>query len=184
MPIEFRCGCGKILETAEEYAGKQVKCDACGRTAPIPGVQAAAAPPLVSAGPPAAPAPLAAAPWDDRPAAERVCPDCGSALSAKAVLCVNCGLILKTKRTRVRENGLSPAGEAERNPRRSSRFAQFFSDRLVNANVWGGLSIMTLAVLWFFDVLLYVHRFFFYPPILFIFGLIALLSGLSDGADV
>ena len=31
MPIEFRCpGCGKLLRTADETAGKQAKCPQCG----------------------------------------------------------------------------------------------------------------------------------------------------------
>lgn len=37
MAIEFRCTeCGKLLRVADETAGKQAKCPACGAIAPIP----------------------------------------------------------------------------------------------------------------------------------------------------
>jgi len=37
MPIDFRCpDCGKLLRTADDTAGKQAKCPACGRIMPIP----------------------------------------------------------------------------------------------------------------------------------------------------
>jgi len=53
MPIEFRCsGCGRLLRTADESAGKQAKCPECGTTQPIPH-QAPPPIPLASPPPPA-----------------------------------------------------------------------------------------------------------------------------------
>lgn len=44
------------------------------------------------------------------------------------------------------------------------------------AGLWGGLAMMVLAIVWF--VLgLYGGRIFFYPPILFVLGLIAFIKG-------
>ncbi len=37
MPIEFRCGgCGKLLRTADDSAGKQAKCPDCGTVQMVP----------------------------------------------------------------------------------------------------------------------------------------------------
>lgn len=52
MPIEFRCsGCGKLLRTADDSAGKQAKCPDCGTTQPIPAGSPPAMPPVPSASP-------------------------------------------------------------------------------------------------------------------------------------
>jgi hypothetical protein len=50
----------------------------------------------------------------------------------------------------------------------------------INAGVGGGLLMMVLAVVWFFGALLLVDRIFFYPPILFVLGLIAFFKGLAN----
>lgn len=36
MPISFRCACGRQLKTKEEFAGRKVKCPACGQVAIVP----------------------------------------------------------------------------------------------------------------------------------------------------
>lgn len=41
-----------------------------------------------------------------------------------------------------------------------------------------GVILMVLAVLWFFGGIIYLNRIFFYPPILFIVGLVAMIKGI------
>jgi hypothetical protein len=41
MPIQFKCACGKQLRTADENAGKRLKCPACGQPVPVPKTAAA-----------------------------------------------------------------------------------------------------------------------------------------------
>jgi hypothetical protein len=52
------------------------------------------------------------------------------------------------------------------------------ADGEINGSLWGGIGMMVLAVVWFvgglfFDII------FFYPPILFIIGLVAFVKGLT-----
>ncbi|HEV7222524.1 MAG TPA: hypothetical protein VGN42_07470 [Pirellulales bacterium] len=55
MPIEFRCHqCGKLLRVADETAGRQAKCPACGVVQQIPAASPAPMEPPVRALPPAA----------------------------------------------------------------------------------------------------------------------------------
>ena len=52
MPIEFRCpGCGKLLRTADETAGKQAKCPQCGAVMTIPAMGSMGPAPQSPAGP-------------------------------------------------------------------------------------------------------------------------------------
>jgi hypothetical protein len=50
-----------------------------------------------------------------------------------------------------------------------------------NSSVLGGLLMMVGAVAWFVGGLILIDRIFFYPPILFIFGLIAFFKGIFSG---
>ena len=50
----------------------------------------------------------------------------------------------------------------------------------INAGIGGGLLMMAIAVIWFFGALFLVDRIFFYPPILFVFGLIAVFKGMAN----
>jgi hypothetical protein len=52
--------------------------------------------------------------------------------------------------------------------------------RALNAGMMGGLGMMAVAAIWFF-LGLYLGRIFFYPPILFILGLIGFFRGLFSG---
>lgn len=52
-----------------------------------------------------------------------------------------------------------------------------FGDRLTESGVMGGLVAMAIAVIWFFGGLFFGVC-FFYPPILFVLGAIAVVRGL------
>ncbi len=53
--------------------------------------------------------------------------------------------------------------------------------RGVDKGVLGGLAMMVIAVVWFFAGLQFLNRIFFYPPILFVIGLVAFVKGLATG---
>lgn len=50
-----------------------------------------------------------------------------------------------------------------------------------DSSVLGGIALMVIAVVWFFGGLA-VNIIFFYPPILFIIGLVALVKGIFAGS--
>jgi hypothetical protein len=78
MSIVVSCSCGKRFKVPDELAGKRGKCQACGQVVAVP--KAA----------PEAPA----TPASTTPA--RACPTCRKPLAANAVICVACGLDLRS----------------------------------------------------------------------------------------
>ncbi len=70
--IEFSCpGCGTVLAAPEEMSGQLVECPECENQMAVPGAEQAAAPAAAGDG--------------------KVCPECGQAMPADAVLCMGCG---------------------------------------------------------------------------------------------
>jgi|ERR1700722_2416697 len=51
---------------------------------------------------------------------------------------------------------------------------------ILNAGVLGGLAAMVGAVIWFVVGLIALDRIFFYPPILFVLGLVAMIKGIVN----
>ncbi|MCO6458307.1 MAG: hypothetical protein J5I93_23620 [Pirellulaceae bacterium] len=102
MPIAVACQCGQRFQARDELAGKAVKCPKCGQPLRIPDPRhagAAAGAPARQAAPQAPAGPL-----DDlfdevglqaAPSGRR-CMQCGSAMPANAILCVQCGFNYQT----------------------------------------------------------------------------------------
>lgn len=76
MPIQVTCACGKRFVLGDEFAGKTGKCKACGSDLRIPAAE------------PAKPKPV--------PPATRNCTSCQAVLDPEAVICIHCGLDLRT----------------------------------------------------------------------------------------
>jgi hypothetical protein len=76
--------------------------------------------------------------------------------------------------------------ETERRRGRRRGGVVFQSDRqgfgTVNAGVVGGVVMILIAVVWFV-VGLTINRIFFYPPIMFVIGVIAIINGISRGGN-
>jgi hypothetical protein len=51
----------------------------------------------------------------------------------------------------------------------------------LNSGVVGGALTMLVAVAWFVVGIMFLNRIFFYPPIMFIIGLVAMLKGFTGG---
>jgi hypothetical protein len=93
MPIEFACdGCRRVLSAREDFAGRTAVCPSCGAHCLVPGVAEPLA--VQPAGGATALAAIATAP------AVGACPSCDAPLSAKAVLCIECGYDRRTGKQR------------------------------------------------------------------------------------
>jgi uncharacterized membrane protein YvbJ len=96
-----------------------------------------------------------------------LCPNCGKDLEEDAVFCTKCGYEL-------------PVREEEK--KKVSEEGGFWAIEKagIDKGVWGGVAMMTIAVVWFFGALSFGWV-FFYPPILFLIGLYAFIKGLLTG---
>lgn len=50
---------------------------------------------------------------------------------------------------------------------------------IVNSGIIGGSLAIVAAIVWFFGALIYLDRIFFYPPILLVVGIVALVRGIQ-----
>lgn len=107
MPIQIKCKCGKALAVKDQFAGKAVKCPACGTGIRVPaggsggGASPAPAPAAQPLGAAAAGDPMNDL-FDEEGFGSNiaaVCPACGSEMSAEAVLCTKCGFNKATGET-------------------------------------------------------------------------------------
>ena len=114
MAIEFTCqACGHVLKLRDEAAGKRGRCPSCGGAVSVPATPTSASTPPVASAAPAGPAPSVPTP---SPAPQtKACPDCGNPLPLMAVICVKCGLNLKTGK-KLQTVFEPPEGPAEEEP--------------------------------------------------------------------
>jgi hypothetical protein len=172
MPIRVKCACGRSLVIKETLAGKRVKCPACAHvlTVPLPRIdddeealnvlltesspakredRIEAPPPRPSLEPPSLPR---------RPPDEPPVPK-------------------KPTWAKVKQPKRERRGEERREPPRRVVFEEGWFGS-VSAGALGGILMMVIAVVWF--VVGYAAgRIFFYPPVLFVVGFIAMVRGLS-----
>lgn len=120
----------------------------------------------------------------------KTCPGCNQTLSPAAVICINCGYNLNTgqkmKTFSYSAPTYSPSAPSSSKPagkkktRRSSPGTNFIVSRLTSGKFICGIIMMLGAAAWFIGGLA-IGIIFFYPPILFILGLISFFTGLIDG---
>ncbi|MBX9622837.1 MAG: hypothetical protein K2X82_03395 [Gemmataceae bacterium] len=181
MPITFPCSCGKTLRVKDEYVGRRVQCPVCRGAALVP-----AAPPLpdfeVVDDPPAPPpVPRAkAVPVEDEPEF-RVVVDAPSQDDRPRW----------RRRDRGGRDGRDDYDDRDdgrprrrkKKPKPDEQPSHFALERKVlNGGVAGGVLAMAIAVVWFVAGL-FADILFYYPPFLFVFGLIAFVRGLAGGSD-
>ena len=165
MPITFACSCGKTLRVQDAAAGRWVRCPACKETAIVPETAMASKPAFEVVEDEPAPPPrkrvqaeAASIELDDEepPPRPRSRPDQEYDGPRKAK---------KRKRGRPKEEEEKP---------------DFFAMEkgILNSGVPGGLLAMIIASVWFFFALQHDYL-FYYPPILFVVGLIAFFRGLT-----
>jgi hypothetical protein len=121
MPIKVQCGsCHKSMQAPDRFAGKRARCK-CGAALVIPEARVAVPAPGLQAEADfdAAPSPVPAAALQPAAASARrggeVCPNCQAGLAKEAVLCTNCGTLLRSGKQ------LSVSTEGESAPSARSR---------------------------------------------------------------
>lgn len=191
MPIEFDCPCGKALRVADEYAGRKVKCPACGAVGFVPEPEpqfevVEDEPPS----PPAKAAPAKKSAWDD---------DDEDDGRGYGVAKSNRGdeddedEKPKKKLPNFRESsGRDDDDDEDEKPKkkkkkkrrrppppREDNSGRSLEGGIINGGTGAGVLAMLIAVVWFIaglanDII------FFYPPVLFVIGLVAFFKGMAD----
>jgi hypothetical protein len=189
MPITFDCDCGKALRVKDEFAGKRVRCPACQAVVTAPEAEIEVATPLGDDTPPPAPATLRTARparvEDDEPR-----PAKGKAAKADEEYELDEDEkpakkpAPKWKRnTHDEEDDDRPRKKMKKGEKKDQKAEHFgIEKKIFRGGVLGGCAAMLVAVVWFV-VGLMNDTIFFYPPILFIIGLVAAIKGLVGGDE-
>ncbi|MDA0659026.1 MAG: hypothetical protein O2931_15485 [Planctomycetota bacterium] len=91
--LAIACACGKKIAAPVKFAGKQVKCPACGKGLVVP---------AMASSPGDDPHGLSALLDEigyDQEKTKDSCPECNATLAPESVICVSCGLNLETGKT-------------------------------------------------------------------------------------
>lgn len=200
MPITFACPCGRQLQMDDEFAGKRARCPECGAVVLVP----TAEPPPLPPAPPRLARPVA------RPHADDVAADTDSLNPLEGRSRRNReGEEDEDDRPRTRRRRRDEDDDFDdEDDRRSRRRREWDEDdrprrprrsgdtaprtprgdreepprKAWNNRVAGGLTCMVIAVIWFCAGLAF-DWVFYYPPILFVIGLVSLIRGLVTGRD-
>jgi hypothetical protein len=175
MPISLTCSCGKSLRIKEELAGRKVRCPGCRDILTVPEFEAEPEPEpeLLEA--------VAADPEegeDDHRVTARP-----ESRSSRPVRRREPELDSPPPRKR-RDPDLETPPPRKRRPRRKSwRDEPGRGERGgfggINAGIGGGILMILIAVVWFVAGLA-GGIIFFYPPILLVIGIGALIKGMTD----
>ena len=175
MAIAFGCECGKQFTVSDEYAGKRTKCPACGAALTVPALVATDAAIPASAEDEAYHV-LADSPEPEGevvvepPALARRDPDPGE--------------IAPPPRPQPKFPPAAPQPKRPQKKRTASPDDQHYERPRIHISpaVMGGLGSMTFGAIWFF-VGLAGNRIYFYAPVLFFFGLVAVIRGVLGYAE-
>jgi hypothetical protein len=165
MLIAFSCPCGKQFQVADSYAGKRTKCTGCGG-------------PLTVPNPPPPPEPEEdeyEVVDDPLPVAKAVPVRAVAAPPAVSKLGASRWADKPAPRPVVADDDEDRPARPKKKKRRASQRSG--GGVTVSGGVIAGLFMMLGAVVWLV-VGLYFGWLFFYPPVLFIIGLISLIKGL------
>jgi hypothetical protein len=179
MPITLPCNCGRTLKLRDELAGKRIKCPSCAAILKVPEAEVETDFEVIESEPetdleviecePARRADVSseqitARRHEDRPRREEDWPRRDEERPRK-----------KRRKTMRLSDDLYREFERERRRRRAPLVS-------ISPAVISGVVMMVVAVVWF--VLgLFVGWLFYYPPILFIFGLVAVVRGLMGAEE-
>jgi hypothetical protein len=175
MPITFPCACGQSLQVKDEHAGRKTRCPVCRNVMQIPVSEIAEFDIEVLESPPpkssikAKPPPL---PWKR---------EAGGESEDKPPP-------LPWKHEADDESEDEPPPIRRRKKRRRPRSEErswslpSMPRIAISSTIWAGLAMMVGAVVWFV-VGLAVGYIFFYPPIMFVLGVLAFFRGLMGQED-
>ena len=97
--IEVRCSCGRSFKAPDGYAGRRVKCPACGTRLSVPG------------GSPEGEDISFEDDYGIEPPSRRTCGACGTPVEENAVVCTNCGVDFTTGLGAQTTDPLAPRAE-------------------------------------------------------------------------
>jgi hypothetical protein len=171
MAILFACSCGKRLKVADQFGGKRCRCPGCGEIRSVPEPSTA----------------------DEETALFDVSPTAAGKSRRAATE------IRAQRRSDIPEvlpaddddeGAYEPRSEEERPPRRKKKLVRkrlpekkgffAFEKGLAEKGALAGVLMMVIAFVWFVCGLIFLNRIFFYPPILFVIGVIAFIKGLTS----
>jgi hypothetical protein len=179
MAILFTCACGKRLKVADQLGGKRCRCPGCGEIRSVPEARAADPEaargdesPIAAGKPRRATTEIRAPRRSDIPEVLPADDDDEEAYKPRD------------------EEAYEPRPEQERPRRREKKLVRkrlpeqkgyfSFEKRLLDKGALAGVLMMVIAVAWFVCGLIFLDRIFFYPPILFVIGVIAFIKGLTS----
>jgi hypothetical protein len=179
MPIDLNCTCGKLLRAGDDRVGKKVRCPSCQAVLEVPLPQAV---PVMEPPPLPQPPPLPLVVEEEVP---MVLPAPKKNRDVDAYVVADEPERWR-RRDRIEEEDLRLRLQTgrpqyrEREPFRNDRSSRGPAWG-INAGVGGGCAMMAIAVVWFV-VGMAAGWVFFYPPILFIVGLCAVVKGMFGGS--
>jgi hypothetical protein len=201
MPITFNCACGTTLRVGDGLAGKQARCPKCQSAVTIPAADVDPGFEVVDDPPPprqATPALAKAASKtsppaddrdDDRPSRRRTRDDeedddRPSRRRPRDEEDDEDEGVVRRRRRRAQDDDDDDDDRSRRRRRGKKReeHSGFWGTEkgIINGGVGVGLLTMLIAVIWLV-VGLMAGWLFYYPPVLFVVGLIALIKGLVNG---
>ncbi len=157
MPISFKCACGRALRVKNELGGRRVRCPSCSSILTVPKLDIEYD---------AADDSVVDTPSDAEKEPDRDEPEAPAATAITDRPLYRAPASVKKRR---------PASKRDRK-KESRRPRMVFS---INAEVASGLVMIVAAIVWFVGGLLWLHRIFFYPPILLIIGIGAIIKGFT-----
>jgi hypothetical protein len=168
MAFQIRCTCGKNLQVQDEWVGKKIRCANCSEVMTV-------SQPVVADKDDATEMAVSATPTKTSPAST------GHEFEDD-----------DRPRSKRRREEDEEDGDEDDWPRKRRRREEDDDDRLrtpgrlpghpnadnttPNASIGGGILMMVIAVVWFFGALS-LGWIFYYPPILFIMGIVAVVRG-------
>ena len=156
MAINFNCPCGEPLEIDNQYAGMNVECPECNGIVMAPERNVlAVAKPVERKRQPVAEVVDDEDDDDDRPRRRR-------------------------RRPVEDEDDYDDRPRRRKRTKKKAKESQSLEGKVWSGSAMGGLLAMLIAVVWFVGGL-FADIIFFYPPILFIIGLVGLIRGLVAG---
>jgi hypothetical protein len=162
MPISLSCDCGRALRVKDELAGKNIRCPECKSILAVPAKE-------INAGDLV----LEVIPADDEDESERRSSRRSAIQSEPPEAMPPFRRPGEDDDPPIRKRP-KPRREVRRSTPRVAFESGWFGN--VNAGAIGGVLMVLIAVVWF--VLgLAAGRIFFYPPFLFIIGIIAIVKG-------
>jgi hypothetical protein len=194
MPIPLSCQCGRSLRVKDEFAGRKVKCPSCAAVLAVPKPEPE---PVPSEEDEAYNVLSEDSGEEARPRSGKYQPDPEEMVQTAPRPSRRRGdeEEEEPERSRREERRREEEREERRRAERRREERRREEDREerrrassrsssgggfgVNAGIGGGIVMILIAVVWFVGGLA-LGRLFFYPPILFVLGIIAIVKGFSD----